>query len=246
MRRIPSSAALILATVTAASVAIAQDEAQQGAQEGPSDTPSECAAPRFQAQLITPVAGRIPRDAGVVVGLFPGGSLEDLPAAVQLSRRRRTTALRREVIAPGLYRLTPDARRIWGRWNVDGVEGSPELAFSRPGLPAPPATPRLTRVERYRAVSAGESHTELKAHFDFPTPNGVVAVLSYWGDDDEPDLWARAIPTQTQAVLWRSTGQCSELPPGATAPPREGNVRVAFVDQYGQVSQLSAPQPLSR
>lgn len=243
MRRISRCsfrAAFVLVAVTAASVALAQEG------EPAEDEAAECAAARFQAQLVTPVAGRIPRDASLVVGLFPGGSLEDLPAAVQLSRRRRTTALTRAAIAPGLYRLTPDGRRIWGRWNLDGVEGSPQLRFSRPGLPAPPTTPELTRVERYRAVSGGESRTELKGHFEFPIPEGVVAVLSYWGSDDEPDLWARAIPTQNQAVLWQSTGRCSQLPPGASAPPREGTVRVAFVDRYGQVSQRSEPVPLAR
>jgi hypothetical protein len=241
MRGIRTSVTVAGAALAVAigSVAVAQDEDRAPDESGPAE--SQCAAPSFRAQMMTPVAGRIPRDASLLAGLVAGGSLSEFPETVQLRRRRRTIALRREAIAPGLYRLTPDVRRIWGRYDVEGVEGEPRIRFSRPGLPAPPATPRLSRVERYRAVSGGESRLELKAHFEFPIPQGVVAVISYWGgSDDDPDLWSRAIATQDEALLWSSSGGCSQLPPGASDPPSEGTVRVSFVDQYGQVSQPSA------
>jgi hypothetical protein len=245
MRRLWTSllAATAALGVATGSLALAQDEAQDEPDPA-SASDRDCPTPQFRAQMMTPVAGRVPRDASLLVGLVPGGSLRELPATVQLRRRRRTVALRREAIAPGLYRLTPDVRRIWGRYDVEGVEGEPRVRFSRPGLPAPPSTPRLSRVERYRAVSGGESRLQLEAHFEFPIPQGVVAVVSYWGDDDAPDLWSRAVATQNRAVLYSAAGECTPLPPGASAPPSEGTVRVAFVDRFGQVSQASAPVSL--
>ncbi|HJL14909.1 MAG TPA: hypothetical protein RMH99_04595 [Sandaracinaceae bacterium LLY-WYZ-13_1] len=238
MRRIRNGVTLVGAVILVAtgSLALAQEDGA-GA-----DGEASCPAPTFSARLLTPVAGRVPRDASLLLALVPGGSLSGLPDGLQLRRgRRRTIALQREEIAPGLYRLTPDTRRIWGRWNVEGVQGEPRIRFSRPGLPATPTTPRVSRVERYRVVSSEGSRVELKAHFEFPIPEGVVAVISHWGTDDEPDLWSQAVATQNAAVLWSSSGECDPLPPGASAPPREGSVRVAFVDRYGQVSPISEP-----
>ena len=74
----------------------------------------------------------------------------------------------------------------------------------------------------------------------------MVALIAYFGDDAEPDLFARAIPTSRQLVIYASSGECAELPPGASAPPAEGDVRVAFVDQYGQTSPPSEPLRLAR
>lgn len=233
MRRL--SSALIFVFVLAAAGALAQDEESLAA--------APCPEATFQPQLMTPLAGRVPRDASIVVGLFPGGTLRELPP-VQLTRRRREIALRREAIAPGLYRLTPDVRRIYGRYDVSGVVGSPQIVFGRPGAPAPPTTPRVDRVERYLRASGGEMRREIRAHFGFPIPQGVIAVLAYWGDDASPDHWVRAVPTRSDAVIWSAEGACAPLPEGASPPPASGPVRFAFVDQYGQVSQPSEPTAL--
>ena len=238
MRKGPLSQVLaVLASLAlAGSVAVAQEE-----------TPSaECAAPRFSPQLMTPLVGTIPRDGSFVVGLVPGGTVRELPPMILRRGRRGEIAVRRDEIAPGLFRVTPDARRIYGRHTLEGVAGNPQIQFGRPGLPAPPARPAVERVERYRVASGSGSHEEVRAHFGFPIPAGVVAVVSYWGDDPTPDLWTRGVPTRDETVLWTSTGRCSELPGGATEPPREGNARIAFVDQYGQLSQPSEPRPLVR
>lgn len=238
-----------------APAAVAQDQdAQDPAAQDPAapETPDAQDEPRqpcpvatFRAQLMTPMAGRIPRDAALVVGLFEGGSLRELPS-ISLQRRRREVAMIREAIAPGLYRLRPDARRVYGRYDVQGVEGSPQIIFGRPGTGAPPAAPRLERVERYIVANAEGSRAEVRAHFGFPIPQGVVAVLSYWGTDATPDLFTRATPSSQETVLFASSGRCAALPEGASAPPHEGQVRVAFVDLHGQVSPLSEPASLSR
>ncbi|MEQ8459025.1 MAG: hypothetical protein RLO52_34395 [Sandaracinaceae bacterium] len=240
MRRLsiaPLHLAAGLALTFVAVGALAQDDTNRETQATP------CPDATFQPQLMTPPAGRVPRDASIVVGLFPGGTFRDLPP-VQLTRRRREVALRREPIAPGLYRLTPDVRRIYGRYDVSGVVGSPEIVFGRPGAPAPPTTPRVSRVERYLRASGGEMTRELRAHFGFPIPNGVVAVLAYWDGDASPDHWVRAVPTRTDAVIWSASGACTPQPEGASPPPASGSIRLAFVDQYGQVSQPSEPSPL--
>ena len=228
----------VAAALALGSAAVAQDH------DGPDDAP-QCAPAGVTPQLMTPLSGRLPRDASLVVGLFPGGAGHELPAGVQLSRRRRTVALRREEIAPGLFRLTPETHRLWGRYDLDGVAGTPRLLFARRPIPAPPSAPRLQRLERYIAASSGEEpHTEVRAQLGFTVPQGVVAILAYWSDDDEPDAWVRAVPTRESAVILSVANGCPQGPPGTTAPDEEGTVRLAFVDLFGQVSELSEPKPL--
>lgn len=200
-----------------------------------------CPAPTFRAQLMTSTAGRIPRDMGVVVGLVPGGSITAVPS-LSLTRRRRSIATRTEPLAPGLVRVIPDARRVAGRYTLSGVAGEPELLFARAQVPPPPARPSLERLERYVVASMSGSRTELKAHFAFPIPEGVVAVLIYVGDAMTPSFFAPAVPTRTEAVLHTLARGCGSLPDGSVAPPASGALRVAFVDLYGHVSQISDPQ----
>jgi len=202
------------------------------------DAPA-CPEGTFGLRLLTPPSGRIPRDAAFVVGLSGEGTFRELPP-IQLNRGRRDVAMIRETIAPGLFRLRPDTRRIWGRWQI-GVPGAPPILFGRPGTGSPPTRPRLERVERYRVASGGASRTEVRAHFGFPLPDGVVAVVAFWGDDDQPDGWAQAVPTARDIVVSRVEGDCPQLAPGATAPPESGSVRVAFVGRYGQLGPISEP-----
>ena len=79
-----------------------------------------CPPARFGAQLLTPLTGRHPRDAAMVVRLVPGGSLTALPP-LMLTRRRREIATATEAIAPGLYRVRADTRRIYGRYRLEGA-----------------------------------------------------------------------------------------------------------------------------
>lgn len=215
----------VLALLLVASAALAQDE--------------PACPDTFGLRLLTPPTGRIPRDAAFVVGLFGEGTYRELPE-IRLTRGRRDVAMVSETIAPGLYRLRPDTRRIWGRWQI-GVPGAPQILFGRPGTGPAPTRPRLERVERYLVASGGESRTEVRAHFAFPTPEGVVAVVTFWGADEEPDGWVAAIPTERDAVISRVEGDCAQLAPGATTAPESGPVRVAFVGQYGQLGPISEP-----
>lgn len=213
-----------------ASAAVAQDDA--------------CREATFSPRLLTPPALTIPRDAALVVGLVDEGTFRALPP-VALVRGRRQTALIQEPIAPGLWRLRPDARRIYGQWQLSGVPGATPLVFGRPGVDPAPITPRIERLERYLVAGAdGTSRTEVRAHFAFPIPETVVAAVVYWGDDAQPDGFAPTVATSQEVVLHRQTGDCARLPEGATAPPASGTVRVAFVGRYGQVSPPSEPARL--
>lgn len=199
-----------------------------------------CPEATFSPRLLTPPALTIPRDAALVVGLVDEGTFRALPP-LYLARGRRRTGLVQEPIAPGLVRLRPDARRIYGQWQLEGVPGATPLVFGRPGVDPPPIAPRLERVERYLVATGEGSRTELRAHFDFPIPETVVAAVFYWGDDAQPDGFAPTIPTAQELVLWRQTGDCARVPEGGSAPPAAGTVRLAFVGRYGAVSPPSTP-----
>ena len=126
------------------------------------------------------------------------------------------------------------------------MPGRPTLTFGRPGAGGAPAQPRLERVERYLVARGSGSSTEVRAHFASPVPPTVVAIVSYWGADPDPDLFAIAVPTTREAVLFSSAGECASLPEGASAPPEGASVRVAFVDRFGQSSPPRAPRALAR
>ncbi len=202
-----------------------------------------CPPPQFSPQLLTPLTGVHPRDAALVVGLAPGGSVTRVPP-IELTRGRRRVSTVAETIAPGLVRVRPDTRRVYGRYTLAGVAGDPEVRLGRGTPSAAPTAPRLERVERYLVASPDGERTEVRAHFGFPVPQGVVAILVYWGADEEPDLFARATPTRDEAILFTQHGACPSLPPGASPPPAQGDVRVAFVDALGQVSAPSEARSL--
>lgn len=234
MRRSLTSALVLTAVALAtASVAVGQD-------------PPSCPEQGFVPQLMTPPAEYLPDAGGLVVGLVPGGrdASGTLPA-LSLTRRRQTVALRSEPIAPGLFRLRADAQRLRGSYALSGLPGAPQLTFRRGALPPPPVAPGLERAERYLVATGDERRLEVRAHFAFPLPPDVVAVLSAWGDDDTPDAWVRSSPTQRSLVLFTTRGDCGAAPAGARNPPQTGGtVRVAFVDRHGQVSPLSEPRPI--
>ncbi|MGE0788876.1 MAG: hypothetical protein AB7S26_24595 [Sandaracinaceae bacterium] len=197
-----------------------------------------CAQTGFSPQLLTPLGGRHPSSAAFVVGMAPGGTFRG-PPPILMHRGRRDVRTVAVPIAPGLYRVSPDGARVAGRYTLTGVAGDPELEFGRVTGSAPPPAPRLERVERYRLAGSGAERTEVRAHVQFPIPDGVIAVVAYWGADSEPDLFARATPTQTEVLLYSEHQGCPPLPEGASAPPTQGDVRIAFVDAYGQISQPS-------
>lgn len=228
-------AALLSATLSLLVTAALAQEADTG-----------CPPQGFTVQLVTPAAGTLPPAGALVVGLFPGGSGPSaLPPGLALSRRRASVALRSETIAPGLYRLIPETERLAGSYVLSGIAGQPQLVFRRGPLAAPPTAPALERAERYLVASGSERRLEVRATFGFPIPEDVVAIVSYWGDDDTPDAFTRAAPTQRSLVLFTTSGECDPYPEGTRAPPQTGGrVRVAFVDRHGQVSRLSEARPI--
>lgn len=206
---------------------------------------TECPPARLAPQLMTPAAGTVPREAAILVGMFASGTSAGAPVAALRRGNRLVIPLRNETIAPGLFRLIPNGtQRLAGSYAIDGIAGAPALVFSRSSRPAPPSVPALERVERYSVASGGDPRIEVRAHIGFPMPDSVAAVVSYWDGDDEPDLFVRAIPQQSSVVLYSSSSDCA-LPDGASPPPADGGqVRIAFVDLYGQISPLSAARPI--
>ncbi len=219
-----------LASLCLASAAVAQDE--------------PCRDAGFSPRLLTPPALTIPRDAALVVGLVGEGTTRGLPP-VALARGRRTTRLVSEAIAPGLFRLRPDARAIAGSWQLTGVPGATPLVFGRPGVDPPPIAPAIVALERYLVATGTEPATELRARFSFPIPGTVIAAITYFGDDPAPDGFVPTIPDAEELVLYRQAGTCARLAEGASAPPAQGTVRVAFVGRHGAVSPPSAPARLA-
>lgn len=234
LRRHLLTCSALTAIVAIASAALAQDDTAPCAPEG------------FTAQLMTPAAGYLPRDGALVVGVFAGGSgPSELPAGIALTRGRRSVAVRSERIAPGLFRLIPESQRLAGSYVLSGVAATPQLVFRRAPPAAPPTAPALERAERYLVASGSDRRLEVRAHFAFPIPENVVAVVSYWGDDEEPDSFTRAAPTQSSLVLSTTTDGCETHPEGTHPPPQTGGrVRVAFVDLHGQVSPISEARPI--
>lgn len=209
--------------------------------------PAPCEDAGLRMQLLTPSAGRVPRGGGLVLGLEPGGPPGAAPTVESLTLkrgRRRGNALRAEPLAPGLYRLTPEGRVYGGRYQVDGLEAAGDVIFDRSRMPPPPPAPRLEEVHRYLRTSLVDTRLEVRGSFAFPIPERVVAIVSYWGEDDEADGFVRAVPTARDALIFTSRVGCGSSLAGATAPPEEGQARVAFVDAFGQVSPPSEPRPI--
>ena len=227
---------------TAAALAVAL-----GLAGGATGAEARCAMRPLRPQLMTPLAGRIPRDGALLVGLRPGPGRGrgGFPAAFALERRRRSVALARVPIAPGLVRLVPEGRAR-GRYRVPTLPGAPEVIFGRPGLPAPPIAPRVQEVHRFlvAAVGRGAPRTEVRATLTHPVPAGVVAVVTWWAGDTEPAVFVPAQPMAREALLFASPRRCTSAPEGTRPPPEQTTARVAFVDVYGQLSPRSDPRPV--
>lgn len=210
----------------------------------PAAVDARCARRVLVLSMLTPSAGTVPRDGAVVAGLLPAaGGPEGMPASFSLVRGRRSTPMRSEAIAPGLVRLVPEGR-VAGSYRIEGVAGSADVIFARPGLPGAPPAPRLDHAERYLVARGREQMVEVRAHFEHPIPENVIAIVTYWGDDPEPDGFVRAIPMAQEQIVY-GRGRCDPEPEGTHAPPEgETTLRVAFVDRVGQVSPLSGAQAL--
>lgn len=225
-------------SVLVVSVAVAQDPS------------AECAAPRWSAHALTAVGTTFPRTgAGLVVAMeLDRSSSTGLPAAtvpaITVTRGRRTSwPLTPVAVAPGLYRVPFDAHVTRGIWTLHGLGADATLTIGASVLPGVPVRPAVREVRRVAATgigAGGGQRIEVRATLDFPVPEGVLASVVTWNTDATAASWGRAAAGQREIVLYEEPARCGALPDGTIAPP-EGTLvaRIAWVDQFGQVSPAS-------
>jgi len=198
----------------------------------------------------------MPREGGALVA---GTRLGDAGASagavsfegVSFTHRRTSQILTAVPLAPGLVRLVPSGRLGTGAWTVHGVGPDTEVTVGRSTLPGAPVRPAVRGMRRVAATSTASSSTprvEVRAILDFPVPTGIVAMLVYWNGETTPSTWARAVLAQTEVVVYTEPDACDAVAAGTRAPPAADTgpltASVAFVDQFGQVSPVSAAVPV--
>jgi hypothetical protein len=194
--------------------------------------------------LLTPITAAMPRDRGALVAGYrvePSATTALSFEGVRLVRGRRISIPMQAVtIAPGLVRLTPTTTVRPGAYALEGLGAASDLTVSRSPMPGAPVRPVLSAVRRVASTGA-TAGVELRATLGFAVPTGIVAILSAWGEATTASVWSRAVVGQSEVVLHTTSDACT--PDGAEAPPAEGPVavRIAYVDQFGQVSPWSEP-----
>ncbi len=210
---------------------------------------ADCAVPGWAAHSLTTLSAPFPRTgASIVVAMEPvtasgGQPNTDLPALSVTRGRRTSWPLAGNAIAPGLYRVPFDAHVTRGIWMLHGLGPDATLTIGLSALPGVPVRPAVRDVRRVAATGigrAGAQRIEVRANLEFPVPDGVIASIVTWNTDATAAAWAHAAVGQREIVLYTEPGRCGGAPPGWTAPP-DGTLiaRVAWVDQFGQVSPVS-------
>lgn len=207
-------------------------------------TPARATCPHggLVPSLLTPITSALPRDHGALVAGYrfePAATTALSFEGVRLVRGRRVTiGLQSVPIAPGLSRLVPTTAPRPGTYGLEGLGPTTDLLVGRTPMPGAPVRPTMSAVRRV-AVAGAAAGVELRATLGFAVPTGIVAILSAWGDSDHASVWSRAVVGQTEVVLHSTSESCA--PDGAEPPPTEGPVavRIAYVDQFGQVSPWS-------
>jgi hypothetical protein len=194
--------------------------------------------------LLTPITAAMPRERGALVAGYraePSATTALSFEGVRMVRGRRISiAMQAVEIAPGLVRLVPSATVRPGTYGLEGLGPTTDLVVGRTPMPGAPVRPVLSAVRRV-AVAGASGGVELRATLGFPVPTGIVAILSAWGEASTPSVWSRAVIGQSEVVLHTTAELCT--PDGASPPPEEGSfsVRIAYVDQFGQLSPWSDP-----
>lgn len=212
-----------------------------------------CTSRPLVATLLTPVTAPMPRDGG---GLVAGLRLGDAGAAsvlsfdgVSITRRRTSQVLQVVTLAPGLVRLVPSGTLATGPWVVHGIGPDAEMTVGRTSLPGAPVRPSVRGMRRVAATSMSASATprvEIRAILEFPVATGIVAMLVYWNGETTPSTWTRAVLSTTEMVIYTEPDACDTVASGTRPPPSSGSftASLAFVDQFGQVSPISAAVPV--
>lgn len=211
---------------------------------------ADCALQALVPRMLTPTTASLPRDGGaIVVGLrsSPEAAGAPMPQSIALVRGRRTQSLVSTQIAPGLVRFAATSRLLPGPFTTSQLGAPITLTVGRSPMPGVPTRPVLREMRRVSSTGMSASRTpraEVRATLEFPVPAGIVAIVTYWGESGGPAWWAPAIQGQTEIVAWTEPGRC-EQPIEGTSGPGEGAVgRIAYVDQFGQLSPISASVPV--
>jgi hypothetical protein len=215
-----------------------------------SDAAADCAFLGMTPSLLTPITSAMPMSSGGLVAGFrndPSGTGSLSFDGVLLRRGRRISVPMQSVpIAPGLVRLVPSTRVRAGLYSLEGLGAATDLTVGRSPMPGAPVRPSVSSARRVASAVGRTTSVELRATLGFPVPTGIVAVISYWNDMTEPSAWSRAVVGQTEALLFANPGRCATLPPDFLPPASEGplTARIAYVDQFGQVSPPSDSFPV--
>lgn len=211
---------------------------------------ADCAPRALVPRMLTPTTASLPRDGGaIVVGLRSGdGPAAPVPQSIELVRGRRTQSLTPTVIAPGLVRFAAVSRLLPGPFTTTVLGAPITLTVGRgtlPGVPTRPVLRDLRRVSSTAMSSRSLPRAEVRGTLEFPVPAGIVAIVTYWGETGGASTWMPAIQGQTEIVAWAEPGRCEQAIEGTTGPAEgPGAGRIAYVDQFGQVSPVSAAVPL--
>jgi hypothetical protein len=212
---------------------------------------AECAVQALVAEMLTPSSATLPRDGGaVVVGLRsrPAPAPRPLPSSIPMTRGRRAQELVGTEIAPGLVRYAAQTRLTTGSFTTAVLAAPATLTIgARTPLPGQPTRPALRDLRRVAVTSARGQHAEIRGGLEFPVPEGIVALLIYWGETGTaPASWVPATQGQTEVLIWAERSGCDAgPPPGSTPPPASGGVgRIAYVDAFGQISPPSNAVPV--
>jgi len=221
---------------------------------------AKCAPTLLAPQLLTHPADTIPAGGGVLVGYIH--SRDDDAAAARgadpavnadwkMTVAKRRVAPRIEVLAPGLAVYRPGAirgARPTALTLRDG-KGKKLGAFSARGraaafaLSAPTVT-SATTVTTTVDYGRYQGTKEIATVVVDAIPRGAVALIAYRTSGTTPVAiaWARVEASSKPAIeIYATPGRCGTEPDGLSAPTTGESIVVAWVDQFGQRTSMSAP-----
>lgn len=195
---------------------------------------AKCMMMEAAPKLVTPASATIPADGGVLVEqeLVHDAERFDGDASIQPS-----WGLDIETLAPGLsvYRdkKSKTAIAIPTKKKQTFKVGA---ASANPLTPPVPTSLAMTVAQGFRG---GDAHM-ITATFS-AIPTGAVALVLYKLDGTKRVPQSYGDVHTTTVRVYADPGHCGWNPPGTLLPAVTDKVALAWVDQYGRLSPVSAP-----
>lgn len=196
-----------------------------------------CATERPAPARVVSSTHAVPRGAGIVldVGTIP---LDDVRLVGPGERPHRLDV---EPVTDRLAVLRVPATLAPGEYDLRGVTLSPgrdrPLEVTDAAVPAPPPVPRLASLRRREHHDTGSpDHSDmveiaLEATLRGDAPDGVVALVARWTDDEgEHATWGAVSSTPIVLATLRPCASRGEV------AERRTRVRLFYVDGFGQRS----------